>query len=111
MIGPDLSAVGSGVPPERIVTEVLWPARQIKEGFVLRRYTKKDGSMVQGYEQGGRDEAELLVRDFATGEIRSIARDELARRDEVGSLMPPTAQALSKEEVGDLLAYLFGLSG
>ena len=49
IIGPDLSAVGSGVPGERIVTEVLWPTRQVKDGFSLTLLTLKDGSVLQGY--------------------------------------------------------------
>lgn len=110
-IGPDLSAVGSGVPPERIVTELLWPSKQVKEGFALRRFTKKDGTVLQGYEQKSRDEGVVLVRDFATGAMHELRADAIAKRDNIGSLMPPTAQGLSQKEVVDLLAYLFGLNG
>jgi putative heme-binding domain-containing protein len=110
-IGPDLSAVGSGVPPERIVTEVLWPTKQVKEGFALRRFTKVDGTVLQGYEQKSRDEGVVLVRDFATDAMHELRADAIAKRDEIGSLMPPTAQGLSQKEVADLLAYLFGLNG
>ena len=52
-IGPDLSGIGSGVPPERIVAEVLWPASQVKEGFSLSRLTLRDGRVHQGYLQSG----------------------------------------------------------
>jgi putative heme-binding domain-containing protein len=110
-IGPDLSAVGSGVPPERIVTEVLWPSKQVKEGFALRRFTKKDGTVLQGYEQKSRNEGVVLVRNFATGKMIELRADAIAKRDTIGSLMPPTAQSLSLEELADLLAYLFGLNG
>ena len=109
-IGPDLSAVGSAVPSERIVTEVLWPAKQVKEGFALWRFTKKDGVVLQGYQQKSRDEGLVLVRDFATGAMHELRADSIAQRDDIGSLMPPTAQSLSREEVADLLAYLFGLN-
>ena len=109
-IGPDLSAVGSGVPPERIVTEVTWPARQVKEGFSLTRVTMKDGRIWQGYQQQARVD-DLILRDFTTGERRSFPRRETARVEVVGSLMPPTAQTLKVEELADLLSYLFGLDG
>lgn len=82
IIGPDLSAVGSGVSAERIVTEVLWPARQVKDGFSLTRLTLKDGGVVQGYPQVSRDEKRLLLRDFATGHIQEIPAGEIVGREE-----------------------------
>ncbi|MFP6899923.1 MAG: HEAT repeat domain-containing protein, partial [Opitutales bacterium] len=111
LIGPDLSAVGSGVPPERIVTEVLWPARQVKEGYSLTRVTLEDGRVLQGYQQQARANDILIMRDFTTGKRETFARDEVARTEVVGSLMPPTAQTLNREELADLLSYLFQLSG
>ena len=110
-IGPDLTAVGSGVPFERIVTEVLWPARQVKEGYSLTRVTLKDKQVLQGYTQQSRSEKVLLLRDFATSKTREIERDKIAGTEVIGSLMPPTAQGLSPKQIADLCAYLFGLSG
>ncbi len=110
-IGPDLSALGSGVPPERIVTEVLWPGKQVKEGFSLTRLTLKDDRVVQGYLQKGRDEKLVLLRDFASGEIHEIPADGIRQREDLGSLMSPTAQSLSRGELADLLRYLAGLGG
>ena len=111
IIGPDLSALGGGVPPERIVTEVLWPAQQIKEGFSLSRLTLNDGSVLQGYPQKSRDEKKFLLRDFATGETREIPAGEIRQRDDIGSLMPPTAQNLPRAELVDLLSWLISLRG
>jgi len=111
IIGPDLSALGSGVPPERIVTEVLWPAQQIKEGFSLSRLTLNDDSVLQGYPQKSRDEKKLLLRDFATGQAREIPAGEIRQRDDIGSLMPATAQHLPHAELVDLLAWLISLRG
>jgi len=111
LIGPDLSAVGSSVPPERIVTEVTWPARQVKEGFSLSRITLKDGRVLQGYQQQARANDVLILRDFTTGKRETFARGEIARIETIGSLMPPTAQTLKREELADLLSYLFSLSG
>jgi putative heme-binding domain-containing protein len=110
-IGPDLSAVGSGVPPERIVTEVMWPARQVKEGYSLTRVTLKDGRVLQGYEQQARTKQVLILDDFTTGQRQSFTRDEVARTEVVGSLMPPTARILKDEKLADLLRYLFSLNG
>lgn len=111
IIGPDLSAVGTGLLPERIVTEVLWPRKQVKEGYALSRVVTKDGQVFQGYVQASRDKNLLLLRDFAGGAMHEIPKDKVSRRDDIGSLMPPTAHDFSKEELADLFAYLFALDG
>lgn len=110
-IGPDLSAVGTGLLPDRIVTEVLWPRLQVKEGYALSRVVSKEGEVLQGYIQASRDEKKLLLRDFATNALHEIAKDKISKQDDVGSLMPPTAQDFSTEELADLFAYLFSLNG
>ena len=33
-VGPDLSAVGTGLPMDMVIESVLWPNRQVKEGFM-----------------------------------------------------------------------------
>ena len=111
VIGPDLSALGSGVPFERIVTEVMWPTLQVKEGFSLTRVVTKKSQTIQGYEQASRDKDKMLLRDFASGIMHRISKDEIDSMEKIGSLMPPTAQILSNEEIADLMAYLFNLRG
>ena len=111
VIGPDLSALGSGVPFERIVTEVMWPTLQVKEGFSLTRVVTKKSQTLQGYEQASRDKDKMLLRDFASGIMHRISKDEIDSMEKIGSLMPPTAQILSNEEIADLMSYLFNLRG
>lgn len=110
-IGPDLSAVGSGLLPARIVTEVLWPGRQVKEGYSLSRVVTKAGNVWQGYLQSSRDEKLVLLRDFATGDLHEISKAEVSKQDEIGSLMPATSQGFTDKELADLFAYLFSLDG
>jgi putative heme-binding domain-containing protein len=111
MIGPELSAVGSGVPADRIVTEVLWPARQVKGGYALSRITMRDGRVLQGYLQESRDKKLLLLRDFAGAGMHEVEAEMVSKEEPIGSLMPPTAQSLSRDELSDLFAYLFSLVG
>ena len=111
MIGPELSAVGSGVPADRIVTEVLWPTRQVKGGYALSRITMRDGRVLQGYLQESRDKKLLLLRDFAGAGMHEIEAEIVTKEEPIGSLMPPTAQSLSRDELSDLFAYLFSLVG
>ncbi|MDA7913704.1 c-type cytochrome [Akkermansiaceae bacterium] len=111
MIGPELSAVGSGVPADRIITEVLWPARQVKGGYALSRISMKDGRVLQGYLQESRDKNLLLLRDFAGAGMHEVEAEMVTKQESIGSLMPPTAQSLSRDELSDLFAYLFSLVG
>jgi putative heme-binding domain-containing protein len=111
IIGPDLSALGSGVPFDRIVTEVMWPTLQVKEGYSLTRVVTKKSQTLQGYEQASREEDKILLRDFAGAGMHRISRDAIEKVEKIGSLMPPTAQSLSKNDIADLLAYLFSLRG
>ena len=55
---------GSGVPFERIVTEVMWPTLQVKEGFSLTRLVTKNSQTLQGYEQASRDNEKNLAKRF-----------------------------------------------
>ncbi|MCP4767265.1 MAG: hypothetical protein GY875_13440, partial [Gammaproteobacteria bacterium] len=41
--GPDLTAVAAGLPLELIIESVIWPKRQIKEGFEMTRVLTDDG--------------------------------------------------------------------
>ena len=72
VIGPDLSALGSGVPFERIVTEVMWPTLQVKEGFSLTRVVTKKSQTLQGYEQASRDKDMILLIVFSSGRMHRI---------------------------------------
>lgn len=47
-MGPDLSSVGKSLTPELIVEQILWPDRQIKEGYVAVRAITDDGHIYTG---------------------------------------------------------------
>ena len=66
---------------------------------------------MQGYEQASRDEDKILLRDFSGAGMHRISREDIEKVEKIGSLMPPTAQSLSKDDIADLLAYLFSLRG
>ena len=48
-IGPDLSTAGACIKPEEIVESVLWPARQVKDGYAARHRRHRRRPGVQGY--------------------------------------------------------------
>ena len=108
-IGPDLSALGRALSPEVIVESVLWPKRQVKEGYLLTQVTTKDGRALQGYRVAESAE-QLTLRNFAAGGLEVIAKANLASRSDVGSIMPEGLTAgLTAQELADLFRYLFEL--
>ncbi len=111
VIGPDLTAVGNAVPLDRLIEEVLWPQRQIKEGYNLIQLTLEDGEITAGYlekRQKNRDDDDMtFLRDPATGTVRRVENDAVANRQELGSAMPPGLVAsLTPAELRDLIAFL-----
>ena len=108
-IGPDLTEVGSGRSLELLIESVLWPNRQIREGYMTTRITTRDKQIHTGYllsEEGG----VINLRDIATPNVKKIARESVRKEEEAGSAMViGLTAALSREELADLIAYLASL--
>lgn len=105
-IGPDLSGLSRGLPVDMIVTEVIWPALNVKEGYEAATVTLKDGSVHTGFKQT--ETAETLdLRDPATGTVKSISRSETKSIKTGGTLMPDGLTAsLTEQQLADLIRYL-----
>ena len=104
--GPDLTAVGAGLPMELIIEALLWPDRQVKEGFLATTLTLNDDQVISGYLEDESNDR-LIVRDIATGERRTLARARISQRNDAGTVMPAGLTAgLSRQELADLIRYL-----
>lgn len=109
IIGPQLDAVGRGVPVELLVEAVMWPQRQIKEGYTATTLVMKDGRTMMGYKVG-ESATDLQVRDMATQQVSTLPKAGMQSRTDAGSLMPEGLTAsLSREELCHLIAYLASL--
>ncbi len=112
-IGPDLTSIGTTLATERIVEELLWPNRQVKEGFAALQVFTDDGRILQGYERrtkSSRDDGDLMIKELSTGELLSIKRDQIDEIVEAGSAMPTGLTAvLTPEQLADLIRYLSDL--
>jgi putative heme-binding domain-containing protein len=105
-LGPDLSSLGTGLTPELIVESVLWPNRQVKEGYLATRVITTDGRLVTGYKVKETAE-EVQLRDPSTRKMHRIARKSIGEMSDVGSLMPEgLTAAMTREELRDLIRYL-----
>ena len=108
-LGPPLEAIARSMPLERLVIEVLWPKRHVKEGFSLSQFELRDQRVVQGYPQASREKKVQIVKEFSTQKRVAIPSEEIVAEHAMGSLMPSTAQTLSNAELSDLFSYLFSL--
>jgi len=104
--GPELTTVGAGLPLELIIESVIWPKRQIKEGFESTNLLLNDGRVILGYVTGLGD-GSVTVRDLSTGQVMQIASDQIERQIKAGTAMPEgLTQMLTRKELVDLLRYL-----
>ena len=104
--GPNLSAVAAGLPVDLLVESVLWPARQIKEGYAATTVITKDGRVLSGFTHS-EDKTVLRVRDLATGKIAPVQTSNIKQRTLNGTVMPPGLTAsLTRAELRDLIKYL-----
>ena len=111
VIGPSLNGVGAGMPLDQIVESILWPDRQIKEGFQAIAFTTKAGASITGYIEREGDDL-VWYRDTGTPWIKPLEKKEIASREVIPTLMPPGLTAsLSEQELSDLVAYLASLKG
>jgi len=108
-IGPDLSAISRGLPPELIVTELVWPALNVKEGYEAATVTMKDGTVVTGFKQTETVEA-IAIRDLATGAVKNIPKSETKSIQSGGTVMPDGLTAgMDERQLAHLVRYLMGL--
>jgi putative heme-binding domain-containing protein len=109
--GPDLTAVAAGLPLELIIESVIWPKRQIKEGFEMTRVLTDDGRTFSGYLTSDGN-ATVGLRDLVTGKVRAIPTETIEARVNKGTAMPSGfTNSLTRKELRDLITYLSSLKG
>ncbi len=105
-IGPDLSAVGSGLSYKDITTEVLWPNINIKEGYANTIVTLKNGEVIQGI-RALENEQLIAIKANRSAVPKNIDKSSVANITDIGSVMPEgLTNHLSHQELVDLIRYL-----
>jgi len=108
-VGPDLSAVGTGLPMDMVIESVLWPNRQVKEGFNTTAVITKNDVIYQGF-HASEDKQTLILRDPARDELIRVPIADIRARKEVGSVMPEgLTNGLTHAELRDLIRFLSDL--
>ena len=104
--GPNLTALAAGLPVDIIIESVLWPERQIKEGYQATTVVTKDGRALNGFAHS-ENKTVLRIRDLTTGKIATLQIDNIKQRTKGGTVMPPQLTAsLTRTELRDLIKYL-----
>ncbi len=109
ILGPDLTAIGRAMTPEMIVESVLWPKRQVKEGFMLTQITTKSGETHQGY-KANETPTTVTLKDVTGAPMQPISKASISTRSDTGTLMPEGLTAwMNEQQQLDLLRFLFQL--
>ena len=107
-VGPNLTAIGASSPLDYVIDSLLYPAKNVKEGYNTVVVQTDDGQVLTGI-QVTRSDAELVLRDAAGKEVK-IPTDDIDEESVGTSLMPAgLIDSLSREELADLVRYLSGL--
>jgi len=107
-VGPNLTAIGASSPLDYVIDSLLYPAKNVKEGYNTVVVQTDDGQVLTGI-QVTRSDAELVLRD-ATGKEVKIPTNDIDEESVGTSLMPAgLIDSLSREELADLVRYLSGL--
>ncbi|HIF34284.1 MAG TPA: c-type cytochrome [Planctomycetaceae bacterium] len=113
VVGPDLTAIGTTLSGERIVEEILWPNRQVKEGYTVLQVLTNEGVLHQGYERRTKESqvsGDLVMRELASARFTTIKKEQIDLKQSVGSSMPTGLTALlTQPQMVDLIRYVSDL--
>ncbi|MBG99337.1 MAG: hypothetical protein CMN58_03195 [Solibacterales bacterium] len=111
VLGPELTAVGAGLPVDLLIEAVLWPERQLKEGYIMTSITTQNGKMLNGYVDS-EDKRRIVIRDATSGAQETILASDVADRNDAGTLMPLGLTAgLLRADLRDLIRFLSDQTG
>jgi putative heme-binding domain-containing protein len=103
--GPDLTAMGDKADAAHLIQSMLEPSAIIAEGFALLAVSTSDGNAYAGIFKEETNRALTLVQlDSSTV---SIDKSLITSRDSMHhSVMPPYGNAMSAQQMADLIAFL-----
>jgi putative heme-binding domain-containing protein len=108
-VGPALSGIGAKYDKAKLVESVLYPSRQILDGYQQTIIRTKKNAVEAGAVRGETD-GEVTLLDSAGAKIVIKKSEIKTRKFSDLSLMPEGLQTgLKPEEFADLVAYLVSL--
>jgi putative heme-binding domain-containing protein len=109
-VGPSLEGVGSKFPRDFLIDSILYPSKQIADGYQQTIIKRKSTGMVDYVIIRSETDSELTATD-STGQKIVIPKNDIAtRRLSPISMMPEGLQtAMTPEDFVDLVSYLESL--
>ena len=110
-LGPDLAAVGTKFGKQGILDSIVMPSAAIPFGFETWLIETKSGEVVTGVITE-ETPARVTVKTETNQDVRLRPADIATRRQSAVSTMPEgLINALTPQQLADLLEYLGGLKG
>ena len=108
-VGPSMSGVGAKYDRAKLIESVLYPSKQILDGYQQTIVRTKSGQITNGIVRGETDTEVTLIDN--TGQKIAIKKSEIgARKVSEISLMPEGLHTgLKPEEFSDLISFLESL--
>ena len=104
-VGPDMTSIGGSAPVDYLLDSVLYPNKQIKEGYHSLVVNLDDGRVATGIKIR-ESKTELVLRDAEGAETAYPVADVTSRKDGQ-SLMPAgLVEPLTRQELLDLVRFL-----
>lgn len=104
-VGPDLTSVGASSPIDYLITSVLYPNKDIKDGYQAYLIETTDDEQLSGIPV--RENARELVIHTAADQDVTIEKSKIKSKKPGGSLMPSgLADNLTAQEQLDLYRFL-----
>ncbi|MEM9366701.1 MAG: DUF6797 domain-containing protein [Planctomycetota bacterium] len=109
-LGPDLSRLGVRATYDHVVESILYPSKDIQNGFKSERFLTTDGQVIVGMIADESDDA-LSVMVPGEDAPKRIPLDEIDARAPAGSMMPAGLinQLADESEFFDLVSFLVEL--
>jgi putative heme-binding domain-containing protein len=107
--GPALSEIGTKLPPATIFESIISPNAGVSMGFETWQFTLKDGGAAMGIIRS--ETGDEVVIALPGGATTKLPKGNIASREKLATSMMPSGlnQALSKDDLVDLVAYLSSL--
>ena len=107
--GPDLSTIGDRRSPDELMSDLLNPDERVQPRWWTMRIVHNDGTTVEGLRM---NEGTYSVRILDSSDnLWSFLKQDLSLSERIEkSSMPAYGEHLTRRELRDLVAYLYGLS-
>ncbi|MBX2920880.1 MAG: c-type cytochrome [Chitinophagaceae bacterium] len=103
--GPKLSEIGDKLPKEALMEAIVNPSAGISFGFENWEITTKDGNVLMGI-ISSKSESELELK-YPGGKSEKVKLQDVKTQKKLpASVMPALHEAMSAQELADLLEYL-----